>query len=507
MRFNNDLFISYAHIDNQSLTEGQDGWIADFHRALEHRLAQLRGEKPKIWRDPKLQGNDYFGDEIVQQFPGLALLVSILSPRYVKSEWCVRELQEFYKVAEQTGGVRVVNKSRIFKVVKTPIEREKHPQEVRDLLGYEFFQFDERGKPLEFDKIFGPDAERNFWIKLNDLAYDIHQLLEALELSANGSTPTPDKLDKNGSSSVAIATKPGVYLAETTFDLREKRDSVRRELQQRGYVVLPEQPLPSYGPEFEQAVQDCLTQSKLSIHLVGERYGLIPEAAEQSAIELQYELAIAHQQHNPNFNHLLWAPPGLVPQDTRQQQLIETLQKDTEFLQTGLEELKTIIQDKLNPKPKVVPLATASPVGFAEDGLKRVYLIHDQPDEEAIAPIYDYLSEQGFEVMLPELDGDEADVRQAHQEFLNSCDAVLIYYGNVKEPWIRAKLDDVQKSWGYGRAKPLLGKAIYVADPKTSKKQMFRSHEALVIKGFDTSSVDGLAPFVAQLLAESGGQA
>jgi hypothetical protein len=501
MRFNNDLFISYAHIDNQPLTEGQEGWIADFHRALEHRLAQLRGERPKIWRDPKLQGNDYFGDEIVQQFPGLALLVSVLSPRYVKSEWCVRELKEFCKAAEQTGGVRVINKSRIFKVVKTPIDHEKHPPEVRDLLGYEFFQFDERGTPLEFDKIFGPDAERNFWIKLNDLAYDIHQLLETLEKSTTGSTiPTVDEGVRN-----SIPNKPCIYLAETTFDLREKRDNVRRELQQRGYVVLPDQPLPSYSPEFEQVVQENLVQSKLSVHLIGERYGLIPEAAEQSAIELQYELAIAHQQHTPNFTHLIWAPPGLAPQDTRQQNLIETLQKDTEFLQTGLEELKTIIQDKLNPKPKVVPLSNPMNAAPVEDGLKRVYLIYDQPDEEAIAPIYDYLSEQGVEVMLPELDGDEADVRQAHQEFLNICDAVLIYYGNVKEPWIRAKLDDVQKSWGYGRAKPLLAKAIYVTDPKATKKQMFRSNEALVIKGFDSPSMDGLAPFTAQLLAEPGG--
>jgi hypothetical protein len=30
------------------------------HRALKIRLAQLLGEDPAIWRDPKLQGNDDF---------------------------------------------------------------------------------------------------------------------------------------------------------------------------------------------------------------------------------------------------------------------------------------------------------------------------------------------------------------------------------------------------------------------------------------------------------------
>ena len=69
MTFEMDVFISYAHIDNLPLREGESGWIASFHKALEVRLAQLLGEKPRIWRDQKLQGNDFFGDEIVKQFP------------------------------------------------------------------------------------------------------------------------------------------------------------------------------------------------------------------------------------------------------------------------------------------------------------------------------------------------------------------------------------------------------------------------------------------------------
>jgi len=44
----NDVFISYAHIDDQALTEGQKGWITQFHRILEVRLGQLLGEKPTI---------------------------------------------------------------------------------------------------------------------------------------------------------------------------------------------------------------------------------------------------------------------------------------------------------------------------------------------------------------------------------------------------------------------------------------------------------------------------
>ncbi|MEB3313091.1 MAG: hypothetical protein VKL98_02985, partial [Cyanobacteriota bacterium] len=90
MKFSRDLFISYAHLDNQVSPEGLEGWVSWFHRALEIRLSELLGEKPRIRRDEKLQGNDDFPQTILEQFPQLALLVSILSPRYVRSPWCLQ---------------------------------------------------------------------------------------------------------------------------------------------------------------------------------------------------------------------------------------------------------------------------------------------------------------------------------------------------------------------------------------------------------------------------------
>ena len=56
MDFEGDAFISYAHLDNLELVEGRKGWVANFHRALEVRVAQLLGKSPHIWRDPKLVG-------------------------------------------------------------------------------------------------------------------------------------------------------------------------------------------------------------------------------------------------------------------------------------------------------------------------------------------------------------------------------------------------------------------------------------------------------------------
>ena len=133
MKFEEDIFISYSHLDNESPFD-DPGWISAFHRALEVRVAQLLGKKPRIWRDPDLTGNDVFPDKLSAKIKQAAALVCVLSPRYVESDWCQRELREF----TEDGGQLVVNgttKARVFKVVKTHVPVDRHPRPVRPLLG------------------------------------------------------------------------------------------------------------------------------------------------------------------------------------------------------------------------------------------------------------------------------------------------------------------------------------------------------------------------------------
>ncbi len=180
--YDHDIFISYAHIDNTPIMEGESGWVTEFHKTLDALIRQILGDEPKIWRDPKLQGNDYFSDTLVDMLPRTAALVSIISPRYVKSEWYRKELERFSSGAETSGGIRISNKSRIFKVMKTFVPQEDHPAPLDRLLGYEFFQVDPAtGRPAEFRSEFGPEAKRNYLTKLYDLAYEIAELLKQLQ--------------------------------------------------------------------------------------------------------------------------------------------------------------------------------------------------------------------------------------------------------------------------------------------------------------------------------------
>jgi hypothetical protein len=496
MNFEGDAFISYAHMDDVELIEGHKGWVANLHRALEIRVGQLLGKPTEIWRDPKLQGNDFFGETLIERLHRVASLISVVSPRYVKSDWARRELAEFWKAAQEQGGVHFHNKARIFKVLKTPVPSELHPPELKSLLGYQFFNIDpDTGRVRELDEVFGPDAQRDFWMRLDDLAHDICCLLEMLEASGTAASPKAEQAPK------------AVFLAETTFDLRQQREVIKRDLERHGYTVLPAGPLPQVESEVKEAVRGDLAQCQMSIHLIGKNFSLIPEGGMQSLLEIQNELAI-ERGGNPDFSRLLWIPPGLQVEDERQRKVIEQLRMDprihegADLLETFLEDLRTVIEERLKgtQKPASAP-APSQLSGSVVPGSNhaRLYLIYDQRDALITAPWEDFLFEQELEVIRPVFEGDEAEIREYHEENLRSCDGALIFYGSGNECWLRRKLRELQKSPGYGRSKPIPIVAISLVPPRTPDKERFRTHEALVIPQWDGFSHEPLQPLISSL--------
>jgi len=489
MKFDRDLFISYARIDNEAMVEGQDGWVSTFHRGLEIRLAQLRGEKPRIWRDQKLQGNDDFSDTILEQFPNLALLVSILSPRYVKSEWCLRELEHFAAAAEARGGLKIGDKTRIFKVIKTYLPRDKQPQPFDRLLGYEFFDLDEAGRPREFSRLYGPESDRKFWAKLEDLAYDIHKTLDILDALPETAGPAVVP--------VALATaadRKVIYLAETTPDLSIAREKVRRELEQAGHRVLPDQPLPN-PPDFEPAVETYLAQAALSVHLLSP-YPATPAMTQAPTQEQIYrqlatlrtrdqiDLANLRRQERQDFSRILWLPPDA--EGLAMDEWVQALQNEPDFISTNLESLKDIIRDRLIRPP-------APALDLPLDGIVQVYLDCDERDLEAsaIEPLYNWL-ETNFHVVLPDYEDSSLTRSEA---LIKQCEAVLIYYGEASGLWLKRRLLALKKTL-YGRSTPLRAKAIYAANPA---RQQFTDPDVPVIEGFGEFHPELLNVFVEQL--------
>ena len=486
--FETQCFLSYSHADNESLVKGRQGWIDDFQHILKVRLGELLGHEPKIWWDhSKLRGNQVFGGVIEEGLSRSSVLVPVVSPSYRNSEWCRKELRAFCAAAEKSNYPHNAKGNRIFKVIKTPLPEGKQPDPLPQLLGYDFFRTDPvSGKMREFRLL---DASREYLQKIDDLAYDIRIFLEG---------------QKSLQAGIERSEKAVLYLAESSHDLAAERDRVKRSLRQRGYMLFPDRPLPTNGPALRKLVRECLQRSRLSIHLIGANYGTIPEAETTSIIAIQNELA-AERSADSGFCRLVWMPPGLKPADERQRKFVERLHDDSEaqrgaeILPTTLEDLETIIEDKLRGQEET----KAAPSGGANggNGLRYIYLICDQRDLEEAEALRDFFYDldERLDINLPLFEGDESEVRAYHKDNLTTCHGVLLYFGLARESWLRTKLLDLRKAAGYGRSRPLDAKAVYMAPPPGHALQRFRTREALVLEESGQPSAKVLAPFLQQL--------
>jgi hypothetical protein len=308
--------------------------------------------------------------------------------------------------------------------------------------------------------------------------------------------------------------------------LREQRDTLRRDLMQQGYTVLPATPLPYVASDFRAAVRADLSKAKLSLHLLGSNYSLIPEGASQSLVEIQNELAIERASEG-GFSRLLWIPQGLQVADERQQRVLDTIRMDPrmekgfDLLETPLEDYRTLVQARLEgPRtpstkhrapssphpaastqhhaPSTEHLAPSTSDPAPSTPLRTVFLVYEQRDADAIGPSADQLFERNLEVLHPIFEGDETEIREYHEENLRTCDGVLMVAGVAGEAWLRRKMREIQKSAGYGRTAPPPAMGILFLEPRNAEKDRFRTHEGLVIRAWDAAA-DPLAPFVSRL--------
>ena len=375
-------------------------------------------------------------------------------------------------------------------------------------MGYEFYSSDpSTGRLKEFSQQLGQQTEKLYWDKMDDLANDIAMFLEDLESLDAGSGSVSGA---EGASSKEEGLK--VYLAESSFETKELRDSIRRELQDSGYKIYPDRQLPFVESSLIQNVESFLSEAQLSVHLVGESYGLVPEGTLKSIVEIQNEVAAAASSSG-KLQRLIWLPEGFNPKEERQISFVNKLNEGNEgiegadLIQSSLESFKEILSDKLSSIERANKKSlAAAEVKKAEpkevltsNGSRIIYLISDILDIDEIKPLEDFLFENGCEVVLPIFEGDESLIRNDHIENLKMCDAAIIFFGNANEIWLRSKTRDFLKISGYGRENPLNVKAIYLAGPTNISKERFRSQDSEVINGMGEFPIDSLKSLLSKL--------
>ena len=489
-----DVILTYANLDDQPLASGNVGWISQLYDNLKVRVSQLSGSPVAVCRHSDTVAGHQPEPELLDTIPQAKTVVSVLSPPFVKADGCRRVVEKFWKSAEESGQFEIKSRSRLVNVVKTPVETDDIPPELRPLYSrlvpHEFFERDvETGRLREFDESFGDSALQRFHERVYDVAYDISQVLKYM-----GESSDPNVRTENPKT---------VYLATTTSDLDPQRDQLRRELVEQGHKVLPAQSLPLVADELTSVVRGCLQQSDLAIHFVGEHYGLVPEATELSIVALQNRIAGEYCCEN-GLPRLIWIPKGLIARDDRQSHFVRQLETEptaivgAELIADTLENLKVLLRCRWEREN--ISSSDGITATKAEGGPPRVYIICDQKDEQAIEPIEDFFYEQGIETSLPGFEADESEYNQIHIQNLCDCDAALIYYGAAGMHWVDFKIRDLQKAAGYRDGVPIPVSSVYLAPPFGRRKERFKSVQTPVLrqKG-DTFDPALLEEFVASV--------
>lgn len=478
MAFDIDVLITFAEKDNETGQKNEQGWVSQFKKFLELMLFQVLGSKPNIVLKSE------FDTATSPALNNAAILVTILTKEFVQSGSCLDNLEIFYKASADSK----IN--RVFKVVKSPLTLQEQPPRLRDMIGYEMYQLDsETGILKEYSDFFSEEAEKQYWMKLVDLAYDIH---EALMILKEGDLKAEVK---------NIYKRKTIYLAETGHDISVQRNIIRRELQRHGYIVLPKNTLPTNLADVERVVKRDLEDCSLSLHLVGSAYGEIPEGADRSIVDIQNKLAaevsLAKRQNKQEFSRLIWIAQNLKNASDKQKAFIDTLKRDTEaqegaeILQNPLEDFKNIVREEL--------LESQERRTMDESGGKSIYLVHDKIDDIEVKPFKEILEKSGFKVLIPAFEGELLEVRKQHIDNLRNFDGAIIFKGRVNDQWVRMKVLDLLKAPGFGRKKPIKGKALLASG--SPNLDNFKNQNLTIISGDAQRSMEKLKNFLQEFNA------
>jgi hypothetical protein len=168
--FKNDVFISYARVDNEASPDEQ-GWVSrfavDLRRELRRRIGLATNEELDIFFDERsLRSNDDL-NTLMNNARESATFIAIISPTYVKRHWPREELQAFTGSPNSNG--------RIFAIEYLPPDT-SYPSETERLKHTQFWTQDDNS---DTKRPISPGGKS--WIsKIQDVADDIKLLLRSL---------------------------------------------------------------------------------------------------------------------------------------------------------------------------------------------------------------------------------------------------------------------------------------------------------------------------------------
>lgn len=431
--YKHDIFVSYAHVDNEPAPGTDEGWVTTFVNGLKAELARKLGRKEaaSVWFDPQFSRTEKISPQVLEILENSATMLVILSPGYLASDWCEWERETFLEIIQKQKSPE----SRIIIVEVDQIPDAERPTEFHDVKGYKFWVDRAGGAPrrLGYPKP-NPDDLRYFDL-LIDLCYDLAGKLKRLRKHAGTLQPSVD-------------TQPAIFLAEVTDDLEPKREEVERYLIQDGLRVLPQTRYKRDPTAFRQGLIRDLAKCKFFVQLLSDP-DKKTEDLPQGYLGLQYQQAVAAGkpilQWRDTELHIAQIP------DKEHRKLLQ----NPSVLATSLAEFKAEVVKRARQKP--VPETARS-----TDAL--VFVNNEDEDLALAEEVCKIVKRKGFSFARPMRGGKPAKIRKDLEGNLVDCNALIVIYGSIAVAWVREQLQFYRKI-GHQRLQPLSALAVYEGPP------------------------------------------
>jgi hypothetical protein len=444
--YSHDLFVSYAHVDDAPLPGATEGWVSVLIGFLQTRLTQKLGRSDaySLWMDHETVGLQPLTPQILDRLQRTALLIVVLSPGYLASTWCLRELNSFLRVVDQR------EPGRVLLVEREPVDESNLPRELKDLKAYRFWVKDRAHRAPRILGTPRPDpSDPEYYALVNDLSLEIAGELHRLR------RPGSQVQDRSAAHDDSrTGPRPVVCLAQVTDDLETERNNVRRYLDQAGVDVVPQAWYSQEPNAFRRAVEGDLARAELFVQLLSDTAGKKPPDVPLGYPRFQLDLAIVAGKPV-----LQWRSPSVevaAIEDADHRRMVESATVHAE----GLEDFKDEIRRRLFDRP--VLSQQRKPSAF-------VFVDMESSDHALAEEVCQSLDRYDAEYALPIQSEDPAENRRDLEENLSECDALVVIYGSTTVKWVRHHLLEARKALSQ-RRRPLKALAIFEGPPEQKEQ-------------------------------------
>jgi hypothetical protein len=408
-----DVFVSYAHGDDQPVAGTQSGFVSQLVADLKTEVSRKVRNDVDIWWDHyKLGGDQRVTPEIMAAAGDSACIIVVASPAYLRSEWCDRERSAFCQQATN-------RQSGIFLVGMEPIDQSRLPTTLRDLNPYEFYKTLDDGRttrPLRTD--FQQDKEP-YYNRLSQLVQHVAEHLDrALASGPAKAAPVVKEADPS---------KRSVLLLDVTDDLLERRAQLKDYLEQEGIAVLPARRYSRDDMDLHRAqMLEDMERSQACVQIVG---GLTGDRSDHPR-GMAWLRCETIRNSGSAVPFLQWRDPDLdvnaiTDADARELTVQPSVRTDRfpDFR-------RAVAELALKPPARIDPRL--------QQGVLSVFVNSDLLDRDLGAGVAQWLETRGFMVLEPPQATQDA--REEWEASVKYCDSLLLVYGQTKPAWVRTQI-------------------------------------------------------------------